>query len=273
MPQVVAMKELISSLDTVTDTTNAESWQIPHLPLVKTPRFGLHARLTLDNTPDAERLALEHYIYQRFLQAHNARVTHFLPLIVGLRCRNVYSAAVGLAPAVLGNLPQSLFAERYLPQPIEMAIANRLGGDVDRSRIVEIGNLVSSWKGSSLLLFIFLSELIERLGYHWVLFTATREVETLLKRLQYAPVILADANPDVLPDAGESWGSYYQRQPRVMFGDVCSAVNSARKNSLYRTVVAVMDSQINTMCAHYQALLKGVTPLASADSLAGVVHE
>ena len=265
------MKDVTDSID----NAGAETWQIPHLPLITRPHFTLHAHRTLDNQPDSERAALEEYIYQRFLQVHDAHVTHFLPLIVGLRCHAAYSAAVGLAPAVQGTHPQPLFAERYLTQPIEAVIASRLGCTIERHRIVEIGNLVSSWKGSSLLLFIFLSEVIERLGYHWVLFTATREVEALLTRLRYAPVVLTDADPGKLHDAGESWGRYYQRQPRVMFGDVRSAVSKARTNSLYRAAVSMMESQINKVCLQYQALLLLNNEQVSVGSQqdAGAAHE
>ena len=97
-----------------------------------------------------------------------------------------------------------LFAETYLNEPAQDAISRKLGSEVQREHILEIGNLVSSWRGSSLFLFIFLSELVERLGYHWALFTATREVESLLARMQYKPVVLADASPDHLPDSGAS---------------------------------------------------------------------
>ena len=145
-----------------------------------------------------------------------------------------------------------MFAETYLDAPIERLIARETGLAVTRGDILEIGNLVSTWKGSSLLLFVFLSEVIDRLGYRWVLFTATREVENLLAKLKYAPVVLADADPARLPDAGASWGSYYRRLPRVMFGDVPPAVASARKDLVYRFAARVIAGQVDRVCAEFR---------------------
>lgn len=228
------------------------SWEIPRLPKVKIPRFDLH----MQTSP--ERQAIEHYIQARFWQAHNAQVSHFLPNIISLHCSDNYSAAVGLAPAINSRL----FAETYLADPIEIAIAKQVGFSVERGDIIEIGNLVSTWKGSSLLLFIFIGELIERLGYRWIMFTATREVQALLARLHYEPVVLAHADPSLLPDGGASWGRYYDNQPRVMFGDVRPAIEAARKNPMYRTAVAAINRQINKLCAEYREL----NPLATKNS-------
>ncbi len=76
-----------------------------------------------------------------------------------------------------------LFVEQYLPRPVEEVISEKLGIAVARDQILEIGNLVSTWKGSSLLLFIVIGEVMERLGYRYVIFTGTREVKALLGRL------------------------------------------------------------------------------------------
>lgn len=218
------------------------NWEIPRLPNVKIPRFDLHTQAS------PTRAAIEHYIQARFLQVHHAQVSHFLPNIISLNCSDNYSAAVGLSPAANNRL----FAESYLADPIEIAIAKQVGGSIARSDIIEIGNLVSTWKGSSLLLFIFIGELIARLGYRWIMFTATREVQALLARLHYVPVVLADADPSVLPDGGASWGRYYDNQPRVMFGDVNPAIAAARNNPMYRTAVAAINRQINNICAEYR---------------------
>jgi len=223
--------------------TAATSWHMPRLPQIKIPRFGLQ-------TPGAqERAAVEAYIHDRFAGVHHAEVTHFLPNLISLRCGGEYSAAVGLAPAGNGNV----FAEQYLAAPVEQVISEKLGLQVARNQIVEIGNLVSTWKGSSLLLFIVIGEVMERLGYHYVLFTGTREVKALLARLRYSPIVLADADPSVLPDGGASWGSYYSNNPQVMFGDNRPAIAAARKNPMYRATVAAISRPIEKICAQLRA--------------------
>jgi hypothetical protein len=124
---------------------------------------------------------------------------------------------------------------------------------VARDQIIEVGNLVSTWKGSSLLLFIVIGEVMERLGYNYVMFTGTREVKALLARLRYSPIVLAEADPARLPDGGASWGSYYTNNPQVMFGDNRPAMAAARKNPMYRATVAAISRPIEKICAQLRA--------------------
>jgi hypothetical protein len=204
-------------------------------------------RFSLQTPGGSRRDAAESYIRARFAARHGARISHFLPNLITLGNDSRYCAAVGLASAASGPV----FAETYLDAPVERLIAQATGATVERRDILEIGNLVSTWKGSSLLIFVFLTELIARLGHRWVLFTATREVEALLARLQYAPVVLAAADPARLPDGGTSWGTYYERQPRVMFGDVPPAVASARQDLLYRMAARAISGQVERVCAEF----------------------
>jgi hypothetical protein len=130
---------------------------MPRLPQIQIPRFDLRTQ------DSAQRSAIETYIHDWFAQVHQIAVSHFLPNIISLRCGNEYSAVVGLAPASSGKL----FAEQYLRVPIEQLISKKLGFEIARDQIVEIGNLVSTWKGSSLLLFI-IGEVMARLGCEYV---------------------------------------------------------------------------------------------------------
>ncbi|WP_062063428.1 thermostable hemolysin [Cellvibrio sp. OA-2007] len=230
-------------LSTALPDTSANSWHMPRLPQIRIPRFGLQT------TGSQERAAVEAYIQQRFAAVHKAQVNHFLPNIISLRCGGEYSAAVGLAPASNAQV----FAEQYLYAPVEQVISEKLNLQVARDQIVEIGNLVSTWKGSSLLLFIVIGEVMERLGYHYVMFTGTREVKALLARLRYSPIVLADADPARLADGGASWGSYYQNKPQVMFGDNRPAMAAARKNPMYRATVAAINRPIEKICTQLRA--------------------
>jgi hypothetical protein len=205
-----------------------------HLRSLRLLQFEVH----LPGSP--ARRDVERYVRSRFAEIHGAQVEHFLPHLVSLGRAGSYCSAVGLAPAATG----SLFAETYLDAPVERLIAAAIGASVERCEVLEIGNLVSSWKGSSLLLFVFLSELIDRLGYRFVLFTATRDVERLLAKLGYAPVVLAEADPARLPNRARLWGTYYQRSPRVMFGEVPPAIAAARQDRLYRMVARMIADQV-----------------------------
>lgn len=225
------------------------SWHFPRIPRLSVPEFQLH-------TPGAPtREDVETYIRDRFWEVHHAHINHFLLNIVSLRCGGNYSAAVGLAPAVEGKL----FSETYLPRAIEQVISDKLGISVSRNQVAEIGNLVSTWKGSSLLLFIFIAEMLERLGYQWLVFTATLEVRRLLAHLHFSPVVLANATPQALPDGGISWGDYYANQPQVMCGDIRPALARARKNSMYRATLAVISRQLDVLCEDYRCQNNKIT--------------
>ena len=230
---------------------SASDWHMPRLPHIRIPRFQLQTHAS------KRRAAIEAYILERFAEVHKAEVSHFLPNIISLSCGGQYSAAVGLSPASTSRL----FVEQYLDSPIEQVVSKKLGVEVHRHQIVEIGNLVSTWKGSSLLLFIVIGEVMERLGYQYVIFTGTREVKALLARVRYSPVVLADANPALLPDAGLKWGTYYNNNPQVMFGDNRPPMEVARKNPMYRATVAAISRPIDRICsefrAHNNAYLKG----------------
>ena len=83
-------------------------------------RFDLH----LASPGSARRGALEQFIRQRFELQHGARIRHFMPCLFGLE--NPAGQLLG-AVGVRGGGSGPLFVERYLDQPIEAAIAARLG--------------------------------------------------------------------------------------------------------------------------------------------------
>ena len=217
-----------------------KSWNFQRLA---NTQFVLHSPLA------STRADVECCIQEQFARRHGAQIAHFLPELISLGCELRICAAVGLSPAARTRL----FAESYLDTPIEQAIAALSGQTVARSEVLEIGNLVSSWKGSSLLLFVFLSELIERAGFRWAVFTATPEVERILAKLNFAPQALATANPERLADAGASWGRYYQRAPRVMFGEIAPAIAIARRGLMYRAAAKMIAPQVAEIATQLQS--------------------
>lgn len=198
-----------------------------------------------------QRAEAEALVARAFLAAHNARIHHFLPLLAGLQCKGQFQAVAGLADAN----QHSLFVETYLDAPIEAVVEKHLGINCQRHQIIEIGNLASTWKGSSLLLFVYLGELLYRLGYRWSVFTATPQVAKLLARLNFKPQAIADADPKRLPDKGAQWGDYYNTQPQVLLGDLTQAVETARNNRAYRAARRALNAQIEAACSCWQELI------------------
>lgn len=186
--------------------------------LVRNPAHRLRpARLEPVPRSHPQRAAFEQFIAKRFLRAYGASVSHFLPNLLGVRDGLAqWQAAAGYAAAQA----QELFLEQYLDRPVEQTLAAALGRPVTREGVVEVGNLAAASAGMARALIPELARHLHRLGYRWVVFTATHALRNSFKRLGLQPLPLAIADPARLPDGGKSWGSYYTQDPRVMAGRI-----------------------------------------------------
>ncbi len=165
----------------------------------------------------ANRPELETFIADSFRSSYGAEVSHFSEVLLGVRDKDGrWMAALGYTPAALGPL----FLEHYLDAPVEAAISAHTHSPVDRATIVEVGNLAAHHPGAARSLIISTTHLLNSFGLRWVVFTATVSLLNSFSRLRLQPHVLAPADPARLPDGGELWGSYYDTQPKVMFGDI-----------------------------------------------------
>lgn len=200
------------------------------------------SQFTLDDRQSSTRQDIEALIKQEFYLKHQAEVTHFLPLLLSLRCAGNLSSAIGIQSAAQG----ALFLEQYLTAPIEQILSAQENRGILRSEILEIGNLVSARSGSSLMLMVALSELIADSPFRWVTFTATPEVLSLLAKLRYNPVFLTQAKPDMLQSA-QCWGGYYQKQPKVMAGLALPAILTSRQLPRYQLIAKLIAPQLHLL--------------------------
>jgi hypothetical protein len=168
-----------------------------------------------------ERSACEGFIAARFRHAHGARIGHFSPHLLGVRdALGRWRAAAGYTPAD----GRPLFLEQYLDEPVEHVLAQLRGRAIGRDGIVEVGNLAASSIGMARALIPLLARHLERLGYAWVVFTATRELRNTFARLGLHPVALAPADPGRLAERDAGWGRYYDHEPMVMAGRISHGV-------------------------------------------------
>lgn len=166
---------------------------------------------------DAGRAELESFIAHAFKESYGAEVSHFCNVLLGCRDgQGNWIAALGYTLAANG----AAFLEQYLDAPIEAALGERVGHQVPRAEIVEVGNLASIHPGAARALIVSTTRLLHDLGLRWVAFTATVSLLNSFTRLRLQPQVLAAADPARLADAGRCWGSYYDTQPKVMFGDI-----------------------------------------------------
>jgi len=202
-------------------------------------------RLDLHAPHSHNRKIIENYIAQQYQQTYDAQITEFSPLLLGLCTINlnktalnktdlnenqIPETALGLKPGFMGKL----FLEHYLDAPIEQVIAQHSKQPVDRHHVVEIANLVSTRRGGSLPLFLMMATALNLAGYRWMTFTATPQVEKLVKRLGVNLQTLAPAEAGKLQTATDKtktdtkWGRYYDSNPYVLFGNLNEAVSKAQ---------------------------------------------
>ncbi|WP_444920207.1 thermostable hemolysin [Microbulbifer sp. CnH-101-G] len=151
------------------------------------------------------------FIAQKFADTYGAQVNQFAPLLLSAWQESAFSSALGLRRADSGPL----FLEQYLDQPVEQEIAAFSGSPVRRTEIVEIGNLISTSRGGSQMLFLMLFELFAAAGVHWAIYTATAEVRGLLQKLVGRQTVLCEADGRRLGDNLNEWGRYYESAPAV----------------------------------------------------------
>jgi hypothetical protein len=169
----------------------------------------------------AQRAVLERFIAARFQRAYGARLTHFLPELLGLRDgAGELQAAVGYAGAAGGPL----FLEQYLDAPVEKLLSHALGCPVARERVVEVGNFAAVRAGVARRLIPALARRLRELGFEVAVFTATRELRNAFLRLKLWPLLLAPADPGRLGAGAAGWGSYYAHSPTVMGGRIADCL-------------------------------------------------
>lgn len=167
--------------------------------------------------PGRGRLTL--MIQQLFEAAYDADVKDYCEDLVGLESESDLIGVAGLRPA---DHAARLFSEQYLDIPTDKLISAHTGQDVERSRVIEIGNLAVNGTGQSRWLFAILTAFLHSAGYDWVICTAISPLISIFRRIGLEPVMLGDADPASLSGDASSWGRYYDLQPKVCFGSIAA---------------------------------------------------
>lgn len=163
----------------------------------------------------------EHFIRTVFHNRYGAQVSAFAPSLLMLEQEGRIIAATGWR----GADTEPLFLESYLDEPIEGVMERLTGQQLERQRIVEVGNLASEKAGGSLQIILNLARYLDRLGYEWVVFTATQELIGIFTKLGLPLLALAKADPARLSTGTRGWGSYYDTQPVVVTGRIRVALD------------------------------------------------
>lgn len=155
------------------------------------------------------RAEAEQAVIQGFYQCYQARISHFLPVMVsaGPRC----SAVLGIE-----SDPSRFYTTRYLSDSLTTCLDN-LNLNLTSGRMVELGNLFSRGSRYTLALFMGVGLALIRLGVSALVFTATAQLRELLSQNGLPLHTLADATTSALSASqAAAWGSYYSHSPQVV---------------------------------------------------------
>jgi hypothetical protein len=181
--------------------------------LVRRPtRRDVDLELSLVDLVHPRRQDTEAFVRDVFFKAYRARLDTFYPLLVSINYPDgKYAAVAGVRPAGA----EALFSEHYLDDPVEKIL------NVDRQKIVEIGNLAPASAGQARWLICTLTEFLTGAGFTHVVFTAVPRLHNAFRRMGLPLTKLADARQEQLPERrAAEWGTYYESKPVVYSGDI-----------------------------------------------------
>lgn len=164
-----------------------------------------------------QRKAIEALIEGTYARVYGSRIVSHYANIMSVHDESENAiAAVGFRSAE----DEPLYLEQYLKRPVEAALADAVGSQVPRKRIVEIGSLASVGRGASVFLFVGLAAYLRERGFAYAAATATIGLQRAFEFFDFDLIELATANREALMDTSASWGSYYTRKPRVVAGAI-----------------------------------------------------
>jgi hypothetical protein len=187
-------------------------------------------------TQSDNQAAVEAFIQERFYEQYQARVNSIANHLMALTDRQQQLvAAFGYQDAA----SQALFLEQYLPQAVELVLADKGCGSVQREQILEVGNLAAISSGSTRRLILTLITHFYQQGYRWLVMTATPQVLNSFQRLgidlDLLPLTAAD--PQRLTQKNDDWGRYYDEKPYVYAGSFERALTRMRQNPLFASMI------------------------------------
>ncbi|MGV0035075.1 MAG: thermostable hemolysin [Candidatus Azotimanducaceae bacterium WSBS_2022_MAG_OTU7] len=182
------------------------------LPVVDDQRDG-----TILATNESECYpALCEFTKVQFERRFSSRLEQFYPLILSYWANSEIQAVVGFRPAKNGPL----FLERYLPGPTEVLL------DLDRGSIVELGGFAALSRAAALPLMRAAAGSLQALGFTTAVCTANAPIRGCLKKLGIEFSEIGTANPELVGESAESWGSYYKSAPKVIAGDIATSIEA-----------------------------------------------
>lgn len=157
-------------------------------------------------------------ITDRYAAVHGAHIASDFPNHCTLTDQSGPCAVLGFRSAGAG----SLFLERYLDDPIEIAVRDALGIAIARERIVEIGAHASSRPRATVALWATAAATLDGPSDVAVA-VLTAPLRAMFARIGLPIVEIAAAEPGRLGSHSAPWGRYYDSDPIVCAGSIAAA--------------------------------------------------
>ncbi len=160
-----------------------------------------------------DRLNIEEFIKTAFQKKYNAKISFFYPNFIVVYKNQTLVGVLGWQK---GN-NNKFFLECYLEHNIENVIKTKIGIDLKRDEIIEIGNLATIDSYASFCLFAHVFNNLNTLSSKFIVFTATRSLLSILIKMKITTYILSEAKSSCLNKEDiTNWGSYYEHKPIVI---------------------------------------------------------
>ena len=191
---------------------------------------------------DISRTSLEGLIRDSYKKIFNAQLNSFLPnLVASTTIDDQIWAAFGYADAGQGKL----FLENYLDDPIEELVSKKIGENIQRNKIVEVGNLFINHMADPIKTMRDVASYLQSLGYKWIVCTATRYLRLLFLKSGAEPVSIAQAPRSRVINDGSEWGTYYVTAPEILVGNINQNVTLIKQSLACKSVKSSQLSCIN----------------------------
>lgn len=176
--------------------------------------------VSITNLFTPERQRVEMFIKNIYKHSYKADIRVDYPVLMSVRNdENDILATVGFRYAE----HEPLFLEQYTKEPIENCLKT------NRNKIVEIGNLASAGQGASIFLFAALASYLNYQDIKFASITGTDFLHSYFKRIGLNPQKICDADISSINQSNQSWGTYYDTQPRVLAGSVPHAIKKLQR--------------------------------------------
>lgn len=193
----------------------------PAFPVVVLKNSSLRLMVkTVQRSEIPERNILENFIREKYRQVHQASVCEFSSTLFAGYAGAEMQVVIGMEHLSAVDA----FLERYLDAPIEQILTQLSNVPVQRSQIVEIGNLAALDMEKAKLMVAFLVFHLSQKNIDWAVCTGTAAVRYVLQKMGLQFHVIEKADPEVLGKAKLQWGSYYQQKPYVLAIDVAAAL-------------------------------------------------